>query len=279
MKWVTRSHVHVDRVACPWLISRFVDSEAEFLFVPKSQIQRMVEETGAIPFDAPGVELGQVGKAMLAQVQANRALAKEGVGRAGGDRSVKAFVKLAHHLLLSPRSPIRGCSGRGGHESAAILVAQELHDLPADSSRAQNATRRIGPHAGQVEPGQPWHSLGNVVVRAVKLWRKDPGHVGALPVEWYCRRPAISRGCSNSLVAAIIRHHSVIAGIAGQCQPRASAPRTGVDRRRDCASGWSARSRRHSWRIFPSCRRGWSERRSASRQATMMAPSQSPDRS
>jgi hypothetical protein len=58
MKWVTRSHVHVDRVACPWLISRFVDSEAEFLFVPRSQIQQVVEETGAIPFDAPGVELG-----------------------------------------------------------------------------------------------------------------------------------------------------------------------------------------------------------------------------
>jgi len=58
MKWVTRSHVHVDRVACPWLISRFVDSEAEFLFVPKSQIQQVVEDTGAIPFDAPGVELG-----------------------------------------------------------------------------------------------------------------------------------------------------------------------------------------------------------------------------
>ena len=58
MKWVTRSHVHVDRVACPWLISRFVDSEAEFLFVPRSQIQRTAQETGAIPFDAPGVELG-----------------------------------------------------------------------------------------------------------------------------------------------------------------------------------------------------------------------------
>jgi hypothetical protein len=58
MKWVTRSHVHVDRVACPWLISRFVDSEAEFLFVPKSQIQKVVDDTGAIPFDAPGVELG-----------------------------------------------------------------------------------------------------------------------------------------------------------------------------------------------------------------------------
>jgi len=58
MKWVTRAHVHVDRVACPWLISRFVDSEPEFLFVPNTQIQRVVEETGAIPFDAQGVELG-----------------------------------------------------------------------------------------------------------------------------------------------------------------------------------------------------------------------------
>jgi len=58
MKWLTRSHVHVDRVACPWLITRFVDNEAEFLFVPKSQVDQVVKETGAIPFDAPGVELG-----------------------------------------------------------------------------------------------------------------------------------------------------------------------------------------------------------------------------
>jgi hypothetical protein len=58
MKWVTRSHVHVDRVACPWLITRFIDSEAEFLFVPRGEIDRIVKETGAIPFDAPGVELG-----------------------------------------------------------------------------------------------------------------------------------------------------------------------------------------------------------------------------
>ena len=58
MIWITRSHVHVDRVACPWLITRFVDSDAEFLFVPKGEIDRIVKETGAIPFDVPGVELG-----------------------------------------------------------------------------------------------------------------------------------------------------------------------------------------------------------------------------
>lgn len=58
MQWVTRSHVHVDRVACPWLIKRFVDSEAQFLFVPKSQVDKAAAESGAVPFDAPGVELG-----------------------------------------------------------------------------------------------------------------------------------------------------------------------------------------------------------------------------
>ena len=58
MKWLTRSHVHVDRVACPWLITRFVDNEAEFLFVPRGEVDKVAKETGAIPFDAPGVELG-----------------------------------------------------------------------------------------------------------------------------------------------------------------------------------------------------------------------------
>ncbi len=58
MLWITRSHVHVDRVACPWLITRFIDNQAEFLFVPKNQIDTVAKETGAIPFDAPGVELG-----------------------------------------------------------------------------------------------------------------------------------------------------------------------------------------------------------------------------
>jgi hypothetical protein len=58
MKWVTRSHVHVDRVACPWLILRFVDSQAEFIFVPGSQVNKVAAETGATPFDSPDVELG-----------------------------------------------------------------------------------------------------------------------------------------------------------------------------------------------------------------------------
>lgn len=54
MKWVTRSHVHVDRVASPWLIKRFVDSEAEFIFAPASQVMAVAEQAGAIPFDCGG---------------------------------------------------------------------------------------------------------------------------------------------------------------------------------------------------------------------------------
>ncbi len=62
MKWVTRERVHVDRVACPWLIRKFVDRDAEFLFVPADQVMAVAAREGAVPFDVPGVELGHHGK-------------------------------------------------------------------------------------------------------------------------------------------------------------------------------------------------------------------------
>ena len=58
MKWITREHVKVDRVACPWLIKKFIDPEAEFLFVPAEQVLEPAEREGATPFDVTGVELG-----------------------------------------------------------------------------------------------------------------------------------------------------------------------------------------------------------------------------
>ena len=61
MKWITREHVKVDRVACPWLITRFVDSEAEFIFVPEEQVEPKAAELGATPFDITGCELGHHG--------------------------------------------------------------------------------------------------------------------------------------------------------------------------------------------------------------------------
>ena len=60
MLWVSRSHVHVYRVAFPWLITRFVDNQAEFLFVPTNQIKQVVKKTSATPFDAAGIEPGHV---------------------------------------------------------------------------------------------------------------------------------------------------------------------------------------------------------------------------
>src|SRR4051812_26913664 len=62
MKWITREHVKVDRVACPWLIKKFVDPEAEFLFVPNDQVAAVAAREGATPYDTQGAELGHHGK-------------------------------------------------------------------------------------------------------------------------------------------------------------------------------------------------------------------------
>ncbi len=82
MTWVTRSHIHVDRVACPWLITRFVDSEAEFVFVPKGEVERVARETGAVPFDVPGAELGhKEGRCSFESIMAKYGLNDAGLVR------------------------------------------------------------------------------------------------------------------------------------------------------------------------------------------------------
>jgi hypothetical protein len=60
MKWVTRKNANVDRVACPWLIRRFIDKDAEFLFVSADEVLALAKREGAIPYDVAGVELGHV---------------------------------------------------------------------------------------------------------------------------------------------------------------------------------------------------------------------------
>src|SRR5579859_4495591 len=61
MKWITRQRPQVDRIACPWLIQRFVDPDAEFLYAPADQILPVAEREGATPYDIPGAELGHHG--------------------------------------------------------------------------------------------------------------------------------------------------------------------------------------------------------------------------
>ena len=62
MKWITREKVKVDRVACPWLIRKFVDKNAEFYYIPADRVMAEASQLGAIPFDAPGAELGHHGQ-------------------------------------------------------------------------------------------------------------------------------------------------------------------------------------------------------------------------
>ena len=61
MQWVTRARPKVDRIACPWLIKRFVDADAEFVYVPAEDVQAYADRTGAIPYDIPGAEFGHHG--------------------------------------------------------------------------------------------------------------------------------------------------------------------------------------------------------------------------
>jgi hypothetical protein len=62
MKWITRERPKIDRIACPWLIARFIDKAPEFLYVPSDQVLQVAKETGAIPYDIPGVEMSHVGE-------------------------------------------------------------------------------------------------------------------------------------------------------------------------------------------------------------------------
>ena len=117
MKWVTRSHVHVDRVACPWLISRFVDSEAEFIFVPASRIQEVVEHEGAIPFDAPGVELGhRDGKCSFETI-----IEKYGL-------KDKALLKLAHIVHCADTDALAENPLAAGLEAIAVGYSLRFPD-------------------------------------------------------------------------------------------------------------------------------------------------------
>jgi hypothetical protein len=61
MKWITRERPKIDRIACPWLVARFIDVAPEFLYVPAAEVLRVAAETGALPYDVPDVELGHHG--------------------------------------------------------------------------------------------------------------------------------------------------------------------------------------------------------------------------
>jgi len=90
MKWITREHPRVDRVACPWLIEKFVDKQAEFIYVPSDQVAAEARKRGATPYDIKDVELGHHGPecsfdAFRAQVRARKG-SRDGVYGEGHPR-------------------------------------------------------------------------------------------------------------------------------------------------------------------------------------------------
>lgn len=102
MKWVTRERPKIDRIACPWLVLRFIDRDAEFLYVPKELVLDVARETGAIPYDVPDVELSHVGE--LCSFDAF--LKKYELSAPALDRLAR-IVRGADtsHLDLTPQSP------------------------------------------------------------------------------------------------------------------------------------------------------------------------------
>jgi hypothetical protein len=101
MKWVTRERPKIDRVACPWLIARFIDKEPEFLFVPLPEVRSVAAATGAIPYDVEGVELTHDGP--LCSFDA--LLAKYDLGSDPALRDLATIVRGADtaRLDLSPQ--------------------------------------------------------------------------------------------------------------------------------------------------------------------------------
>lgn len=116
MKWVTRERPKIDRIACPWLIARFIDEAPEFLFVPAAEVIDVARATGAVPFDVPDVELSHVGElcsfdAFLRKYHlddpalAQLALIVRGADTARLDLAPQAAGLLAISLGLSHRFP------------------------------------------------------------------------------------------------------------------------------------------------------------------------------
>jgi hypothetical protein len=94
MKWITRENANVDRIACPWLIRRFIDKDAEFLFVPKEEVMSAAEREGATPYDVPGVELGHVqGRCSFESIMLKYGLM--------GDPALVQMAKIVHAADVS----------------------------------------------------------------------------------------------------------------------------------------------------------------------------------
>jgi hypothetical protein len=117
VKWITREKARVDRIACPWLISRFIDREPTFLFVPDADVMRVAERDAAIPYDVPGVELGHHGE----RCSFDAFIAKYGLREPGLDA-----------LALIVRGADTGARGLTPESAGLYAVASGFRAIAAD---------------------------------------------------------------------------------------------------------------------------------------------------
>jgi hypothetical protein len=129
MKWVTREKAKVDRIACPWLISKFVDPAAEFLFVPADKVKAVAEKEGAIPFDAPGVELTHYSEDGGERVSFDAIIKKYGL-RDGALLELAKIVRGADAKIPNPPPESAGLE-------AAALGFRDLARDDVDNMRLQ----------------------------------------------------------------------------------------------------------------------------------------------
>lgn len=143
MKFVTREHAKVDRIACPWLIRRFVDPDAEFLFVPAEDVRAVAERENAIPFDIDGVELGHDG----ALCSFDAVIKKYGLN----DPALQLLAKIVRGAdtsdrNLTPESPGLNALASGFHrlspsvyrdDHALLQVESPLYDALYEYCRQQ----------------------------------------------------------------------------------------------------------------------------------------------
>lgn len=131
MKWVTRAKARVDRIACPWLINRFIDREAVFLFVPADQVMDIARREGAIPYDVPGVELGHHGD----RCSFDAFLAKYGLE----DRALHALAVIVRGADTDARDLTPESPGLYALASGFREIARDDHDNMAKQFPAYDA--------------------------------------------------------------------------------------------------------------------------------------------
>ena len=120
MKWITREKARVDRIACPWLISRFIDREAIFLFVPAAEVLEVAEQEQATPYDVRGVELGHHGE----RCSFDAFLDKYGLR----DAALQALARIVRGADTDARQLTPESAGLYAAASGFRLIATDDHE-------------------------------------------------------------------------------------------------------------------------------------------------------